>query len=146
MKFPQSFGSIKPVHTRMHDTGVVHAIRMTPTCSTLSFQPSSRQHLYIPDGLCRAFSVTTALQEFNHDKETVRSLQIWMTPDRKGHTPQYGSNRYTKADRHNKLLLILGGSKEVPSWNGIAPGKGIKLHQVFNPTLLTLTAFKHLLH
>ena len=76
------------------------------------------------------------LQEFNHDKETVRSLQIWMTPDRKGHTPQYGSNRYTETDRHNKLLLILGGSKEVPSWNGIAPGKGIKLHQVINSRLL----------
>lgn len=71
------------------------------------------------------------MQEFNHDKQTVRSLQIWMTPDRKGHTPQYGSNRYTKEDRHNRLLLILGGSKEVPSWNGIAVGKGIKLHQVF---------------
>lgn len=71
------------------------------------------------------------MQEFNHDKETVRSLQIWMTPDRKGHTPQYGSNRYTAEDRHNRLLLILGGSKEVPSWNGVALGKGIKLHQVF---------------
>lgn len=79
------------------------------------------------------------LQEFNHDKETVRSLQIWMTPDKKGHTPQYGSNRYTKEDRRNKLLLILGGSKDVPSWEGIAPGKGIKLHQVwFCPCLLLL--------
>ena len=71
-----------------------------------------------------------ALQEFNHDKETVRSLQIWMTPDRKGHTPQYGSSRYTADDRHNKLLLILGGSKDTPTWDGIAPGKGIRLHQV----------------
>ena len=70
------------------------------------------------------------LQEFNHDKETVRSLQIWMTPDRRGHTPQYGSSKYTREDRHNKLLLILGGSKAAPSWEGVAPGKGINLHQV----------------
>ena len=71
------------------------------------------------------------LQEFNHDKETVRSLQIWMTPDRRGHEPQYGSSRYVKEDRHNKLLAILGGSKPAPKWDGIAPGKGINLHQVF---------------
>ncbi len=70
------------------------------------------------------------LQEFNHDKETVRSLQIWMTPDSRGHTPQYGSSRYVKEDRHNKLLLILGGTTAAPSWQGVAPGKGINLHQV----------------
>lgn len=70
------------------------------------------------------------LQEFNHDKETVRSLQIWMTPDRRNHEPQYGSSRYVKEDRHNKLLAILGGSKPAPDWHGIASGKGINLHQV----------------
>ena len=70
------------------------------------------------------------MQEFNHDTKTVRSLQIWMTPDRKGHTPQYGSSRYTKEDRQDKLLLILGGTKPAPSWQDIAQGKGIKLHQV----------------
>ena len=78
------------------------------------------------------------MQEFNHDKETVRSLQIWMTPDRKGHTPQYGSNRYTKEDRHNKLLLILGGNSPAPSWQGIAQGKGIRLHQVCCMSLKSL--------
>lgn len=83
--------------------------------------------------LYRVSHTVTALQEFDHDKETVRSLQIWMTPDRKGHTPQYGSSRYTNADRHNKLLLILGGSKQAPTWDGISPGKGIKLHQVLGP-------------
>lgn len=53
-----------------------------------------------------------------------------MTPDKRGHEPQYGSSRYAKEDRHNKLLAILGGSKPAPQWDGIAPGKGINLHQV----------------
>ncbi|KAL3154114.1 hypothetical protein ABBQ32_013646 [Trebouxia sp. C0010 RCD-2024] len=100
----------------------------------LSHEDSMGNKEALPRGCVQYLSAGTGIthSEFNHDKETVRSLQIWMTPDRKGHTPQYGSNRYTKADRHNKLLLILGGSKEVPTWEAVSPGKGIKLHQDAN--------------
>jgi hypothetical protein len=60
-----------------------------------------------------------------------RFLQVWLTPDKRGHTPQYGSSQYVKADRHNRLLHILGGTEEAPAWDNVNAGKDcIKLHQV----------------
>ena len=38
-------------------------------------------------------------QEMNEGKETCRFLQLWISPDAKGHTPQYGSTIYRKEDR-----------------------------------------------
>lgn len=56
---------------------------------------------------------------------------MWLTPDRSGHAPQYGSSRYERADRHNRLLHILGGTQEPPAWQDVHQGKdGIRLHQV----------------
>ena len=69
-------------------------------------------------------------QEMNEQDERTRFLQIWMTPDRRGHRPQYGSSKYSKADRHNKLLHILGGTGTMPSWETATAGAGISLHQV----------------
>lgn len=68
----------------------------------------------------------------NHNwNDPCRFLQIWLLPDRRGHEPQYGSVRFSKEDRHNKLLLILGGSGEVPEWPNVRqPGQVIRLHQV----------------
>lgn len=57
-------------------------------------------------------------------------LQVWITPDRRGHEPQYGSSSYEKAERHNKLLHILGGTGAVPAWPGLSKGRCISLHQV----------------
>lgn len=100
----------------------------------LSHEDSMGNKEALPRGCVQYLSAGTGIthSEFNHDKETVRSLQIWMTPDRRGHTPQYGSSKYTREDRHNKLLLILGGSNAAPSWERVAPGKGINLHQDAN--------------
>lgn len=66
----------------------------------------------------------------NEKNERTRFLQIWMTPDRRGHKPQYGSSQYSKADRHNKLLHILGGTGTMPAWETATTGSAIKLHQV----------------
>ena len=56
-----------------------------------------------------------------------------MTPDERGHTPQYGSARYETADRHNRLLHLLGGTGEVPSWPTVhRAGQCIQLHQDAN--------------
>ncbi|MFQ5924835.1 MAG: pirin family protein [Dehalococcoidia bacterium] len=41
--------------------------------------------------------------------ELLRFLQIWILPDKQGATPQYGSKRFSKSDRHNKLLHIVSG-------------------------------------
>ena len=54
--------------------------------------------------------------------------QTWITPDRRGHAPQYGSAQFAPADRRNRLLHILGGTGAPPAW--AAPsGSGIRLHQ-----------------
>ncbi len=68
--------------------------------------------------------------EMNDGDKTCRFLQVWLTPDRRGHEPQYGSERYTREDRHNKLLHLLGGTGRVPDWPNLEAGKCIKLHQV----------------
>ncbi|KAL4434154.1 hypothetical protein ABPG75_000595 [Micractinium tetrahymenae] len=70
--------------------------------------------------------------EMNDGDKTCRFLQVWITPDRRGHEPQYGSSSYDKADRHNKLLHILGGTGAVPAWPGLQKGRCITLHQDAN--------------
>lgn len=71
--------------------------------------------------------------EMNDGTETCRLLQIWMLPDRRGHTPQYGSSQYTNKDRANTLLQILHGSGQPPNWPGITrKGNPIHLHQDVN--------------
>eukprot|EP01025_Chloroclados_australasicus_P003640 TRINITY_DN10867_c0_g1_i1.p1 TRINITY_DN10867_c0_g1~~TRINITY_DN10867_c0_g1_i1.p1 ORF type:complete len:302 (-),score=11.78 TRINITY_DN10867_c0_g1_i1:223-1128(-) len=70
--------------------------------------------------------------ELNDGNQICRFLQIWLTPDRTGHTPQYGSTRYSLEDRHNKLLHIIGGTGKTPAWNNINSTQSIKLHQDAN--------------
>ncbi len=89
-------------------------------CSAYARQPS------IPVADCSVLHE----QEMNEKDERTRFLQIWMTPDRRGHKPQYGSSKYSTADRHNKLLQILGGTQTMPAWETAASGAGITLHQV----------------
>eukprot|EP00199_Chlamydomonas_sp_CCMP681_P005934 CAMPEP_0119109960 /NCGR_PEP_ID=MMETSP1180-20130426/25300_1 /TAXON_ID=3052 ORGANISM="Chlamydomonas cf sp, Strain CCMP681" /NCGR_SAMPLE_ID=MMETSP1180 /ASSEMBLY_ACC=CAM_ASM_000741 /LENGTH=260 /DNA_ID=CAMNT_0007096017 /DNA_START=65 /DNA_END=847 /DNA_ORIENTATION=+ len=69
--------------------------------------------------------------EMNDSEATCRFLQVWLTPDKRGRTPQYGSSEYTKADRHNRLLHVLGGSGPKPAWTMHSP-HSIKLHQDAN--------------
>ena len=58
-------------------------------------------------------------------------VQVWLTPDQRGHKPQYGSAVYTKQDRHNQLLHLLGGTGSAPQWRRLNAGKGtVRLHQV----------------
>lgn len=64
----------------------------------------------------------------DHDA-ACRFLQVWLTPDRRGHTPQYGSSTYTQDDRHNRLLHILSGVGAEPDWGESVNRKGcIRLH------------------
>lgn len=73
---------------------------------------------------------TQCPQEMNDGDQTCRFLQLWITPDRRGHVPQYGSSQYDKADRHNRLLHILGGTGAIPSWPSVHSPNSIKLNQV----------------
>ena len=104
--------------TDMLDHIALHCI--IRQCSAYARQPS------IPVADCSVLHE----QEMNEKDERTRFLQIWMTPDRRGHKPQYGSSKYSTADRHNKLLQILGGTQTMPAWETAASGAGITLHQV----------------
>lgn len=71
--------------------------------------------------------------EMNDGAEACRLLQIWMLPDRRGHTPQYGSSQYSDKDRADTLLQILHGTGTPPSWPEITrKGTPIHLHQDVN--------------
>lgn len=68
--------------------------------------------------------------EHNLGKEQARFLQIWILPDKNGHTPQYGDFRFDWELRKDRWLHI------VSSVEGDAP---IKIHQDVNFHLLELT-------
>lgn len=64
----------------------------------------------------------------NDHEQRCRFLQVWLTPDRKGHRPQYGSTSYDKADRHNQLLHVLSGVGPSPAWQKVNSRDCIQLH------------------
>jgi redox-sensitive bicupin YhaK (pirin superfamily) len=55
-----------------------------------------------------------------HQTSPVRFIQTWIFPDQVDLKPQYGSKKFTLADRHNQWLYMLGGQ------NSEAP---IRIHQ-----------------
>lgn len=73
--------------------------------------------------------------EYNLTDKTSRFLQIWILPDRAGHTPNYGDYRFNMEDRHNQWLHMVS-SKE-----GDAP---IKVNQDVNLYSLELDKEKEI--
>ncbi|QCJ44332.1 pirin family protein [Bacillus sp. S3] len=73
--------------------------------------------------------------EMNNGEETARLLQIWIVPDRNGHTPNYGDYRFHPEDRHNQWLHM------VSSVDGNAP---IKINQDANIYSLELDKDKEI--
>jgi redox-sensitive bicupin YhaK (pirin superfamily) len=46
--------------------------------------------------------------EFNHSAtEACHLLQIWIIPDRRGHTPRYDQRHFPAVDRHNRLQALV---------------------------------------
>jgi quercetin 2,3-dioxygenase len=70
--------------------------------------------------------------EMNNGAERSRFIQVWLTPDRKGHAPQYGSTVFKPQDRHNRLLHMLGGTGSLPDWPDISEKAAVALHQDCN--------------
>lgn len=67
--------------------------------------------------------------EYNFGKETLRFLQIWILPDKEGHTPNYGDHMFDWNERNNKWLKIASGTdSEFP----------IQIHQDVNIYALAL--------
>lgn len=61
--------------------------------------------------------------EYNNHSKELRILQIWVLPDKSGHTPNYGEHRFQWKDRENKFLHF------VSSKSGKAP---IRINQDVN--------------
>ncbi|MDR0529166.1 MAG: pirin family protein [Zoogloeaceae bacterium] len=53
--------------------------------------------------------------EYNHGAELLRFLQVWIVPDEKGITPNYGDLPLTFSDRENRWLQIATGVKNQKS-------------------------------
>ncbi|MGB4585785.1 MAG: pirin family protein, partial [Rectinemataceae bacterium] len=49
--------------------------------------------------------------EHNRGTATLRFLQMWIFPDRKGYVPNYGDHRFAWEDRINRFLLLAGGAE-----------------------------------
>ena len=73
--------------------------------------------------------------EYNKHAEDTRILQIWVLPDRKGHTPNYGEYKFKYEDRIGKWLHFVS-SKE-----GGAP---IKVNQDVNFYVTEIEAGKEM--
>lgn len=61
--------------------------------------------------------------EYNLGKDLCRLLQIWITPDKEGHAPNYGDYQFNWNDRVNKFMHIVSNK------SGVAP---IKINQDVN--------------
>ena len=75
--------------------------------------------------------------ELNLTKDPARFLQIWILPDAKGYTPNYGDYRFDWNERVNKWLHIVSGEQ------GNAP---IKIHQDMNIYVVELDAGNSMKH
>lgn len=64
--------------------------------------------------------------EHNRGTDRLRFLQIWILPDKSGHTPNYGDYPFALADRENAWLPIATGAQ-----NGASKAP-IKIHQDIN--------------
>ncbi|WP_102346315.1 pirin family protein [Bacillus sp. Marseille-P3661] len=73
--------------------------------------------------------------EYNLGEETLRFLQIWILPDKYGHTPNYGDFGFNWDDRKNNWLHMVSGKE------GAAP---IKIHQDANIYSLELEQGKEI--
>jgi redox-sensitive bicupin YhaK (pirin superfamily) len=86
----------------------------------------------LPAGGVQFMSAGTGVvhSEMNNGAATCRFLQVWLTPDARGHEPQYGSLQTTPDQRRNRLLAILRGTGEPPAWHSATQHPAApRLHQ-----------------
>jgi len=49
--------------------------------------------------------------EYNHGKDVLRIIQLWIRPTENNLTPNYGDIEFTKEDRHNTLLHLVSSAE-----------------------------------
>ena len=80
--------------------------------------------------------------EFNPSPtEPVHLYQIWLLPDRPGHTPSYEQRRFDEAGRCNRLQLVAS-----PDGDGDGDDGALHIHQDARVYLATLEAGRRLVH
>lgn len=91
----------------------------------LTHQDSMGNKRAITRGEVQYMSAGTGVfhSEMNEGDKKVRLLQIWILPDAKNHTPNYGDFKFKWDERKNKFLHMVSGP------NGDAP---VKIHQDAN--------------
>ncbi len=51
--------------------------------------------------------------EWNHEQNiAAKLLQIWILPDKKGHTPRYDQKKFEEKNRHNQFAVIVSGREK----------------------------------
>ncbi|MDR2528531.1 MAG: pirin family protein [Synergistaceae bacterium] len=82
----------------------------------LSHADSMKNEETLTRGQVQYMSAGTGVyhSELNHGEKLLRFLQIWILPDKKGHEPNYGSQRFALEDRRNRWFFIASGSDKAP--------------------------------
>lgn len=79
---------------------------------TLTHEDSIGNKKEITEGEVQVMSAGTGVDhsEWNHEKElTAKLLQIWILPDKKGHTPRYDQRRYEEQEHPDQFSVIVSG-------------------------------------
>ncbi len=104
---------------------------------SLTHQDSMGNKHTITRGQVQYMSAGTGVfhSEHNNGDDELRMLQIWILPDRYGHTPHYGEFLFEMDERKNKWLHMVSDNK------GTAP---IKINQDANLYSIELEAGKEI--
>jgi redox-sensitive bicupin YhaK (pirin superfamily) len=78
----------------------------------LTHEDSMKNKRTLSRGQVQYMSAGTGLTHSEHNlgDETLRFLQIWIFPDKKGYTPNYGDRNFNWADREGKWLTVADGN------------------------------------
>lgn len=99
----------------------------------LTHQDSMGNRRELTRGQVQYMSAGTGVthSEYNLTDQPLRFLQIWILPDRAGHTPNYGDYQFPWDARENQWLRIVSGK---------GGGAEVEIHQDMDISVLSLSA------
>ena len=104
----------------------------------LSHRDSMGNESTIYRGQAQYMSAGTGIthSEYNLSDDELRFMQMWILPDKKGHTPNYGDRKFTWEERIDKWLPV------ATSYNNKENNAPIKIHADANVFATYLSAGK----